>query len=62
MSDLGYAEYNGVIYPFCRIIGDSIFLMDIVGKRGFDTIVRKASDVKIIKYPDTGLGSGYERK
>ena len=53
---LGYAEYNGVIYPFCRTIGETIFLMDVVGKQGFNTIVKKVSDVRIIKYPNTYLG------
>ena len=48
----GYASYNGITYPFVRIIGENIFLMDVVKKRGFDTIVRRVSDVKIIKYPN----------
>lgn len=52
----GYASYNGVTYPFIRIIGENIFLMDVVKKRGFDTIVKRISDVKILKYPnDTEL-------
>jgi len=53
---LGYAEYNGVIYPFSRTIGEMIFLMDIVGKKGFNTIVKRISDVRIIKHPNTDLG------
>ena len=52
----GYARYNDVTYPFIRIIGENIFLMDVVSKRGFDTIVKRVFDVKVIKYPnDTEL-------
>lgn len=51
-GSLGYARYKGGIYPFCHTIGETIFLMDVVGKRGFNTIVAKLSEVEIIKYPE----------
>lgn len=50
-DSLGYARYKGVVYPFCRLREDTIFLMDMNGKRGFSTIVAKLSEVEIIKYP-----------
>lgn len=59
MNDLykyGYAEFCGKIYPFVRIIEGQVFLMDVVGRKGFDTIVRRVSDVKILKYPNTEFG------
>lgn len=58
MNDLykyGYAEYCGKIYPFVRIIDGKVFLLDIIGRRGFDTIVRRLTDVRIIKQPNTHL-------
>lgn len=50
-NSFGFAKYCGEVFPFKKSVGEYIFLMDFVGRKGFNTIVVRLADVEVIKLP-----------
>lgn len=53
MDRLGLARHEGKLYPYHRIRGNNIFLMDIVDRKGFATKVVSLNEVEIVRHPKT---------